>query len=80
MPLYQLSIGNVFTKTENSCEVNQMKARWSLGDRARVKKGHAWSGKSVVISSILPGGSVVRITDNDGNSTIISINYIAKPY
>lgn len=51
--------------------------RWSLGDRARVKKKHAWRGKSVFISSILPG-SVVRVTDNAGNSTIINVNHLAK--
>ncbi len=55
-----------------------MKARWSLGDRARVKKDHSWRGKSVFISSIL-AGSVVRVTDNDGNSTIININHLMKP-
>lgn len=52
--------------------------KWSLGNRARVKKNHPWRGKSVFISSILPG-SVVRVTDDDGNSTIININHLAKP-
>ncbi len=51
--------------------------KWSLGDRARIKKTHAWSGKSVTISSILPG-SVVRVTDSAGNSTVININHLAK--
>jgi len=51
--------------------------KWSLGDRARIKKTHAWSGKRVIISSILPG-SVVRVTDIAGNSTVININHLAK--
>lgn len=66
--------GRLITKTDEG-EI----LKWSLGNRARVKKGHAWSGKGVFISSILPGGSVVRVTDDAGNSTIININHLMKP-
>lgn len=52
--------------------------RWSVGNRAVVKKNHPWNGKSVIISSMLPG-LVVCVEDNDGNSTIINVNHLMKP-
>lgn len=52
--------------------------KWSLGNRAMVKKNHPWNGKIVTISGII-SGSVVRITDDNDNSTIISLNYLMKP-
>ena len=52
---------------------------WTLGDKATVRKiHHAWAGKSVTITSILPG-SVVRVEDFVGDSIIININHLMRP-